>query len=82
MKNATKLNSDITKREQDAILKHMWPLYPGVPRYKESYAVTMADKYAATLEVATQWSKSIGSVSARAVLKSYSRMKSALRFTR
>ena len=82
MKNATKLNSDITKREQDAILKHMWPLYPGVPRYKESYAVTMADKYAATLEVATQWSKSIGSVSARAVLKSYSTMKSALRFTR
>lgn len=59
LKNAdrvTKLND----RERDAILKHMWPLYMGMPRYRESYAVTMADKYAATLEVCYNWGRHFG----------------------
>lgn len=63
-KNASRL-SEISDREADAILKHMWPLYPGMPKYKESYAVTLADKYAATLEIATQWSKTLGHMSSR-----------------
>lgn len=64
VKNAERL-ANISNREKDAILKHMWPLYPGIPKYKESYAVTLADKYAATLEVATQWSKTIGQMSSK-----------------
>jgi hypothetical protein len=47
---------DLSDREKDAILKHMWPLYWGMPKYRESVAVTLADKYAATLEVCYQWS--------------------------
>lgn len=78
VKNAARL-SKISDREADAILKHMWPLYPGMPKYKESYAVTLADKYAATLEVATQWSKTIGKVSGRTARKSFTRFKSVFR---
>ena len=48
--------TELSSREEDAILKHMWPLYRGIPKYKESYAVTLADKYAATLEIGYQWS--------------------------
>ena len=36
--------------EQDIILKHMWPLTISFPKYKESYIVTLADKYCATVE--------------------------------
>jgi uncharacterized protein len=46
---------DLSEREADAILKHMWPLYWGIPKYRESVAVTLADKYAASLEVCYQW---------------------------
>lgn len=35
----------ITPLMEDAIVKHMWPMY------KESWIVTFADKYAATLEI-------------------------------
>ena len=37
--------------EEDAILKHMWPLTLKLPKYKESYIVTLADKYCATAEM-------------------------------
>lgn len=50
LKNAEKI-AELTEQEKDAIVKHMWPLSKGMPKYRESYAVTMADKYAATLEV-------------------------------
>jgi len=30
--------------ERDAIKRHMWPLTPVPPRYRESYIVSMADK--------------------------------------
>jgi uncharacterized protein len=55
MRNAENMLDDLSEREKDAILKHMWPLYLGMPKYKESVAVTLADKYAATLEVCYQW---------------------------
>lgn len=55
LRNAGKI-TELSSREEDAILKHMWPLYPGIPKYKESYAVTLADKYAAALEIGYQWS--------------------------
>jgi uncharacterized protein len=56
LRNADNMLDDLSEREKDAILKHMWPLYWGIPKYRESVAVTLADKYAATLEVCYQWS--------------------------
>lgn len=49
VKNAEKI-TNLSEREKDAISKHMWPLSKGLPKYKESYAVSMADKYSAFLE--------------------------------
>lgn len=46
---------ELSAHEEDAILKHMWPLYWGIPKYKESIAVTLADKYCAAMEVCYQW---------------------------
>ena len=48
--------TELSDCEIDAILKHMWPLCWGLPAYRESVAVTLADKYAASIEVVYQWS--------------------------
>lgn len=50
LRNAEKI-TDLTPAEKDAIINHMWPLSFGMPKHKESIAVTLADKYSATLEV-------------------------------
>ena len=47
--NASKL-FDLNKKEQDIILKHMWPVTIKLPRYKESYIITFIDKYCAIQE--------------------------------
>lgn len=39
----------ISKRERDAILTHMFPLGP-VPKNREAWIITLADKICATLE--------------------------------
>lgn len=36
--------------EKDIILKHMWPVTPALPKYKESYIITLTDKFSAILE--------------------------------
>lgn len=54
LENAEKLVT-LNKIEKDAIVKHMWPLSSGFPRYKESYVVTMSDKYCATVEIFNQY---------------------------
>ena len=43
-------DSDLNKIEQDAILKHMWPLTVFLPKYKVSYIITLADKYATFID--------------------------------
>lgn len=60
LRNAKKLVS-LNKIEEDAIKKHMWPLVNGMPKYKESYIVTLADKYCATVEIADQLTSSFKS---------------------
>lgn len=40
----------LNKKEQDIILKHMWPVTLCPPRYIESYIVTLMDKYSALRE--------------------------------
>ena len=59
----------LNPRERDMIEKHMWPLTHRMPHYKESYAITFVDKYAAKLEFF--W------LSARHMLARYRRKPSA-----
>ncbi len=40
----------LSRREEDIIVNHMFPLTLTLPRYKESYVVSTADKIAAVLE--------------------------------
>ena len=47
--NASKL-FDLNKKEKDIILKHMWPVTIRLPRYPESYIITLVDKYCALQE--------------------------------
>lgn len=49
LENAKKYFS-LTKKEQDIILKHMWPVTIALPRYKESFIITFVDKYCAIQE--------------------------------
>ncbi len=50
LENASK-DYELTDREKDIISKHMWPLtLRHIPKYKEAWVVTMADKYCSTLE--------------------------------
>ena len=47
LKNALAI-SDLTAKEQDIILKHMWPVtFFQLPKYKESYVITITDKISA-----------------------------------
>ena len=41
---------DINKKEQDIILKHMWPITIIPPKYIESYILTIVDKHCAIKE--------------------------------
>ena len=41
---------ELNDLEKDLILKHMWPVNPFLPKYKEGYIVTFVDKYCATKE--------------------------------
>lgn len=49
LNNASKL-FELNKKEQDIILKHMWPITVILPKYKESYIITLVDKYCAIQE--------------------------------
>ena len=47
LKNAKKI-CDLTEKEQDIILKHMWPVtFFQFPKYKESFVITITDKMSA-----------------------------------
>ena len=50
-----KLNS----KEQDIILKHMWPLTVFLPKYKESYLITMVDKHCTLAESVKYYTRKI-----------------------
>lgn len=52
-KTALKIASTIfnlNDKEKDIILKHMWPVTLAFPKYKESFIVTLVDKYCAVQE--------------------------------
>lgn len=48
-KNASKLFA-LNEKKKDIILKHMWPVTIALPKYKESYLLTLIDKYCALNE--------------------------------
>ncbi len=50
LKNALK-TFHLNEIEKDIISKHMFPLTPFLPRYKESWIVTFADKISSIFEV-------------------------------
>ncbi len=47
---------ELSEREEDMIVKHMWPLTLKIPKYAESYVIVMIDKYAAVLEMSVYYS--------------------------
>jgi len=47
--NASKL-FDLSEKEKDIIVKHMWPLTLAIPKHKESFVLTLMDKYSAISE--------------------------------
>ncbi len=49
LQNAEKL-TDISLLEKDMIEKHMWPITTALPKYRETYIITIIDKYCAVLE--------------------------------
>jgi len=58
LSNATK-SFTLNKIEQDIIKKHMWPLTPIPPRYKEAFIVSFADKYLSSREFVDEFKKRI-----------------------
>ena len=52
LRNAKALCPDLTEREANAILTHMFPLSAHLPRCREAAVVNLADKICATIEVA------------------------------
>ena len=49
LENATEC-FELSDKEKDIILKHMWPITLEPPRYKESFVVDFMDKYCTYLE--------------------------------
>lgn len=42
---------DLSDLEKDIIVKHMWPLTRPLPRHRESFVVSVADKMCAVMEM-------------------------------
>lgn len=48
---------ELSDKEKDIIVKHMWPLTFTPPRYRESYVVTFVDKYLSSSEFLSEFAK-------------------------
>jgi uncharacterized protein len=57
LRNARELCGTLDKKTENIILRHMWPLTPLPPRYKEAFVVSLSDKYCATIELVISLSK-------------------------
>ena len=58
LRNADALVGDLSEKEANSIISHMWPLARYMPKYRESYVVNLADKFCATAEVLGYWKRS------------------------
>lgn len=50
-----KLHFDLTKKEEDMIRSHMFPINPSVPKYAESWIVSTVDKVVAAEELSLKF---------------------------
>ena len=41
---------NLNDKEKDMIIKHMWPVTLAIPKYKETFIITLVDKYFAVAE--------------------------------
>ncbi|NLX92943.1 MAG: HD domain-containing protein [Clostridiales bacterium] len=57
LKNARELCGALDRKTENIIIRHMWPLTPIPPRYKEAFIVSLADKYCASRELYVSLSK-------------------------
>lgn len=53
--NASKI-FDLNEKERDIIVKHMWPVTLALPKYKETYVITLTDKISAIQESISYYS--------------------------
>jgi uncharacterized protein len=58
LKNAKK-HFVVNKKEEDIIVKHMWPITIVPPRYMESYIVTFADKVLSSREYTVRFRNNV-----------------------
>jgi len=56
LRNSREL-TELSKIEENAIVRHMWPLTPIPPKYREAWALTLVDKYCATRETLRKYQK-------------------------
>lgn len=56
LRNAEAL-TPLTDKERNAILAHMWPLALYLPRSREAWTISLADKICATIETVQLWKK-------------------------
>ncbi len=56
LKNARK-NFKLTRKEEDIIEKHMFPLTPRFPKYKETMVIILTDKFCSVCEVMDRFFK-------------------------
>lgn len=56
LRNALAL-TDLSEKEQNIIVAHMWPLGVHLPHSREAWTVSLADKICATLEVSGVWKR-------------------------
>lgn len=54
VKNASEI-FHLTSLEKDIIVSHMWPASKHMPKRKESFVVSLADKYYSFFEVGLKW---------------------------
>ena len=51
--------TELSDKEEEIILNHMWPACIHSPRYMETYVVSMVDKYCATFEAANYFCRKL-----------------------
>ena len=68
LENANKL-FNLNKKEQDIILKHMWPLTVVPPKCREAYVICYFDKTCTLKEVFKEWGVSLRKLMARGLVK-------------
>lgn len=49
---------ELSEREEDMILNHMWPMTPHIPRHAETFVITLVDKFCASAEFTSYLCKS------------------------